>query len=94
MVAHERTHSKTMLLKTLSPSIEFAITLFSVFVSHPDILDAVMCFFHTLFDALGAQVGVALTQRTLHTFMTILSREQFNRAFAWEQSSTVHIVEK
>ena len=53
-----------------------------------------MGFFHALFDCLRAQVGHSLTERTIHTFMTLLTREHLQQALAEEANLATHVVEK
>ena len=57
-VAHERPKSKVLVYKSLSPSVEFAISLFPVYLQQADVLDLVIGFFLTLFDSLKAQVKI------------------------------------
>ena len=56
-VAHERPKSKILVFKSLSPSVEFAISLFPVYLQQADVLDLLIGFFLTLFDSLKSQVN-------------------------------------
>ena len=83
-----------MLFNAISPSIDFTISLFSIYLHHADVLDPLMGFFLSLFDTMKAQVGMALTQRTTHTFMGLLTREHLEEALAEEGSVATRVVEK
>lgn len=83
-----------MLFTALSPSLDFIISLFSSYLHHADVLAPLMGFFHALFDCLRAQVGHSLTERTIHTFMTLLTREHLQQALAEEANLATHVVEK
>ena len=39
-------------------------------------------------------MGQALTERTIHTFMTLLTREHLEQSLAEEASLATHVVEK
>ncbi len=56
-MASERPRSKMLLYKSIAPCVEVAISLLSVFLSQPDILDLLMGFFLTLFSSLKSQVS-------------------------------------
>ena len=60
-VAHERPKSKMLVYKSLSPSVEFSISLFPVFIQQADVLDLLIGFFLTLFDSLKSQVSEMYT---------------------------------
>lgn len=55
-VTYERSRCKATLFKAISPTVEFATTLFSVFLQQPDVLEHLMGFFLTLFSSLKVQV--------------------------------------
>lgn len=93
-LSNERLKSKQMLFSALSPSLDFTVSLFSVYLHHADILDPLMGFFLSLFDCMRAQVGVALTERITHTFMTLLTREHLQETLSEEASLATHVVEK
>ena len=93
-VTHEHSRSKSMLFKAISPSVNFAISLFPVYLTHADILDFLMGFFLSLFDAMKAQVGPVLTERTTQTFMTLLTKEHLRETLQHEGSLECRVVEK
>ena len=90
----ERVKSKQMLFAALSPSLNFTISLFSVFLHHSDVLAPLMGFFHALFHSMRAQVGPSLTEQTIHTFMSLLTRGRLQEALAEEASLASQVVEK
>ena len=93
-LAAERPRSKQMLFTALSPSLNFTVSLFSSYLHHSDVLAPLMGFFHALFHSLRAQVGPALTERTIHTFMALLTRELLQESLAQETSLASQVVEK
>ena len=66
-VAHERPKSKMLVYKSLSPLVEFAISLFPVYLQQADVLDLLIGFFLALFDSLKSQVYKS--QRTVKIYM-------------------------
>ena len=46
-----------LVYKSLSPSVEFTISLFPVYLQQADVLDLLIGFFLTLFDSLKSQVN-------------------------------------
>ena len=52
-----------LVYKSLSPSVEFSISLFPVFIQHADVLDLLIGFFLTLFDSLKSQVSEVYMER-------------------------------
>lgn len=93
-LANERLKSKQMLFTALSPSLDFTISLFSTYLHHSDVLAPLMGFFHALFHSMRAQVGPALTEKTIHTFMALLTREHLTEALSEEASLASQVVEK
>jgi hypothetical protein len=90
----ERLKSKQMLFTALSPSLDFIVSLFSTYLHHSEVLAPLMGFFHALFHSMRAQVGPALTEKTIHTFMALLTREHLQEALAEEASLASQVVEK
>ena len=93
-LSDERPKSKQMLSSALSPSLDFTISLLSLYLHHADVLDPLMGFFLALFNSMRAQVDVALTERTTHTFMALLTREHLQEALTEEASLATRVVEK
>ena len=93
-VAHESSKSKSTFFKSISHCVDFAITLFPVYLNQPEVLDTLMGFFLTVFDSLKSQVGPFLTQRTTQTFMGLLTREHIEAALEREGSHGSKVVEK
>ncbi|KAL5473099.1 hypothetical protein EMCRGX_G027544 [Ephydatia muelleri] len=93
-LADQQSKSKTALFKAISPSIDAAIALFPVYLHDAVILDSLMGFFLTLFGALKAQLGLALTERTTHTIMLLLTREQMEGTLLQEGSVGSKVIEK
>lgn len=93
-LANERLKSKQMLFSSLSPHFEFTISLFSSFLHHADVLAPLMGFFHSLFHCMRTQVGRNLTDKIIHTFMALLTREHLQEALAEEASLATRVVEK
>lgn len=93
-LANERVKSKQMLFTALSPSLNFTISLFSAYLHHSDVLAPLMGFFHVLFHSMKTQVGTALTEKTIHTFMALLTREHLEERLTEEASLASQVVEK
>lgn len=93
-LADQQSKSKTALFRAISPCIDAAITVFPVYLHDAVILDSLMGFFLTLFVALKAQLGLALTERTTHTIMLLLTREQMEGTLLQEGSTGSKVIEK
>jgi adenylate kinase family enzyme len=93
-LADERLRSKQMLFSALTPSLDFIISLFPTYLHHADVLDPLMGFFLSLFHCMRAQVGASLTERTTHTFMSLLTREHLQETLTEEISLVSRMVEK
>ena len=72
-VAHEWPRSKSLVYKNLSPSVEFIISLFPVYLHQADVLDLLISFFLTLFDSLKSQVSYEYHFLTKLFFVTVSS---------------------
>ena len=90
----ERHKSKHMFFAALSPSLDFVVSLFSTYLHHSEVLAPLMGFFHTLFHSMRTQVSSTLTEKTIHTFMALLTREHLQEALAEEASLASQVVEK
>ena len=71
-VAHERPKSKILVFKSLSTSVEFAISLFPIYLQQADVLDLLIGFFLTLFDSLKSQVNWNIYSLIIIYFVKIL----------------------
>ncbi|PVD37542.1 hypothetical protein C0Q70_00136 [Pomacea canaliculata] len=93
-VAGEVVRTKQLLYQSLTPVIETTLGIFPIYLSQTDIVDDIMSFFLALFQGLRVQMGVPFTEQTIHTFISLFSREQLLETIQQETGVAFRVIEK
>ncbi|KAF3700337.1 Exportin-6 [Channa argus] len=93
-ISGESTKSRQICYQSLQESVQVSLSLFPVFIQHPDVTDEMLAFFLTLFQALRVQMGVSFTGQIIHTFLSMFTREQLAASILQEGSAGCRVVQK
>uniref|UniRef100_A0A3Q1HEJ9 Importin N-terminal domain-containing protein n=1 Tax=Anabas testudineus TaxID=64144 RepID=A0A3Q1HEJ9_ANATE len=93
-ISGESTKSRQICYQSLQESVQVSLSLFPVFIQHPDVTDEMLAFFLTLFQALRVQMGVAFTGQIIQTFLNMFTREQLAASILQEGSAGCRVVQK
>ncbi|XP_071128890.1 exportin-6-like [Mytilus edulis] len=95
-VSGEVVKSKQICYQSLQEVIQVSIALFPIYLHPPEVevIEAMMSFFLSLFQGLRVQMGVAFTQQTITTFMSLFTQQQLAETIFQESSAAHRVVEK
>lgn len=93
-IASESNKSKQICYQSLQEVVQVTLAIFPVYIHEPDTADQILSFFLAVFKGLRLQMGVAFTERTIQTFMSLFTREQLTETILHESSAGCRVVEK
>lgn len=73
-LAGEIVKSKQICCSSLQEVTQTTLTIFPMYVHDVEVVENIMTYFLAMFQGLRVQMGVAFTEKIIHTFMNIFSR--------------------
>ncbi|EFA83983.1 exportin 6 [Heterostelium album PN500] len=86
--------AKGILHDAIQDTLQVTLGLFRIYINNPDILESILDFFFTLFEALKAKVGVQFTQQTISTFLEILGGDNIKQLLMGSSETGNVIIKK
>ncbi|CAH1795674.1 unnamed protein product [Owenia fusiformis] len=87
-------NSKKICYQSLQDLVQTTLTMFPIYIHHPEAIDSMLAFFLALFQSLRVQMGVPFTEQTIQTFMNMFTRQQLADTILHESNTGHKIVEK
>uniref|UniRef100_A0A2C9JQK7 Exportin-1/Importin-beta-like domain-containing protein n=1 Tax=Biomphalaria glabrata TaxID=6526 RepID=A0A2C9JQK7_BIOGL len=92
-LAGEVVKSKQICCISLQEVTQTTLSIFPIYVQDVDIVENIMTYFLAMFQGLRVQMGVAFTEKIIHTFMNVFSRELLAQTIHHETSGAFRVIE-
>ncbi|GFS20899.1 exportin-6-like [Elysia marginata] len=92
-LAGEVVRSKQICCQSLTDLTQCTLNVFQVYVHDVEVVEHVMTYFLAMFQGLRVQMGVAFTEKVIHTFMNIFSGELLTHTIHQETSGAFRVIE-
>ncbi|CAL1529210.1 unnamed protein product [Lymnaea stagnalis] len=92
-LAGEVVKSKQICFQSLQEVTLTTLTVFPIYVQDVDVVENIMTFFLAMFQGLRVQMGVAFTEKIIHAFMNVFSRELLAQTIHHETSGAFRVIE-
>ncbi|KAK3797258.1 hypothetical protein RRG08_030482 [Elysia crispata] len=92
-LAGEVVRSKQICCQSLTELTQCTLNVFQVYVHDVEIVEHIMTYFLAMFQGLRVQMGVAFTEKVIHTFMNIFSGELLTQTIHQETSGAFRVIE-
>ncbi|CAG5121677.1 unnamed protein product, partial [Candidula unifasciata] len=92
-LAGEVVKSKQICCSSLQEVTQTTLLIFPIYVHDVEVVETIMTYFLAMFQGLRVQMGVAFTEKIIHTFMNIFSRELLTQTIHQETSGAFRVIE-
>lgn len=88
------TKTKLILYQSITDVVQLTLTIFPVFIHHPDTTDEILGFLLTLFESLKVQLGPALTEQIVQQLLHTFTRQQLTETLHHESTAGSRVITK
>lgn len=94
VIEDQVTKTKLILYQSIADVVQLTLTIFPVFIHHPDTTDKILGFLLTLFESLKVQIGPAVTEQIVQQLLHTFTRQQLSETLLHESSAGSRVINK
>ncbi|KAK2571880.1 Exportin-6 [Acropora cervicornis] len=88
------TKTKVILCHSIADVVQLTLTIFPLFIHHPDTTDKILGFLLTLFESLKVQIGSSVTEQIVQQLLHTFTRQQLSETLLHESSAGSRVINK